>query len=393
MIVAQDMTSPLDRRVWLEANTLKDFGCNVVIVCPNSRMFPKLKETIDGISIFRYPQLIEGKSIVTTALEYLIASFFLFFYHIWIVFKCKVNVIQYCNPPDFLFMFGFLAKRALGVSLIFDQHDLSPELLLTKGFSKKSILYKLLDKLETLCMKNVDAVVFASHSFLIKSVQKKALRTTNYNVIKTGPKRDFGKSYERLEFKNEEIDFSVGYVGRMGSQDNLSVLLEAISIIVFEFNFTKIELKLVGDGPECLKLRNLAKKLRIERHVQFLGYISEETRISRVLKECTIAVCPDFPNEMNSKASMNKITEYMALELPIVQFNLEENVRTSGGFSKVVKENSSYALASAIMELLNDSELRSHLAKGAKDRFLKLLCWESQEKKLLEVYARVLGIK
>jgi len=389
LIVVQDMTSPLDRRVWLEASTLSRSKYSVVILCPNSKMYPRSRETIDGITIYRYPQIVEGKSVKVTVIEYLSAMFFLTVFQIWILINHKINFIHYCNPPDFLISFGLLVKKIIGTRIVFDQHDLTPELLLIKGFSKKSLTYKILNSLERMSLQNADAVIFASGSFQDKAKRNNLPATGITAVIKTAPKRDFCKSVKKIERGDEETKYSLGYIGRMGRQDNLQTLLEAFAIVVYQFGLDNIKLKLVGDGPEYKYLIKLADKLALTNHVDFFGYVSDESKLGEVMKECTIAICPDFPNEMNNKSSMNKITEYMALELPIIQFNLIENVKTCGGFSKVVEDNNANALASAIVDLLKDEKLRETMAKGAKDRFLNHLCWESQEEKLLDIYTRL----
>jgi len=166
------------------------------------------------------------------------------------------------------------------------------------------------------------------------------------------------------------------------------VLLHSFAILMKKYGHSKIRLKLVGEGPEFENLRELARNLSIEENVEFIGYISDENRLCAEMKLCIVAVCPDFPNEMNNMASMNKISEYMALGLPIVQFNLHENVRTCGDFSYVVKDSDSDNLAEAIHQLLIHDELRSQIAKGAKAKFLTELCWELQEKKLLKIYSK-----
>ena len=379
------MPSPLDRRVWLEANTLRNHGYKTIILCPNSSLFPKLYECIEGIQIYRYPQLIEGRTVIGIAFEYLLSFIFISVFQLLIQVRHKIEIVQYCNPPDFL-MFTDLLVRLSGRKVIFDQHDVVPELWLAKDKKKNSVLYKIISWLEVKSIMNADAVLFASEGFAEKSERIKDLKAKPFRIVKTAPVSNFGNQITKSDAKSDGKAFCIGYIGRMGKQDNVELLLRSFAILIQRIDHSQIKLKLVGDGPERQRLERLACDLLIQDSVQFLGYIVDENELSEKLKTCDIAVCPDIPNEMNHIASMNKIVEYMALELPIVQFDLRENTKTCGEFSFVVKTPDMNSLADAMYQLLNDEELRFRMRKGAKARFLNELCWEVQEKKLLDLY-------
>ena len=55
-----------------------------------------------------------------------------------------------------------------------------------------------------------------------------------------------------------------------------------------------------------------------------------------VLTDCDIAVNPDLPSKLNNISSMNKIVEYMALGLPIIQYNSKEGKNTAGDSARLV---------------------------------------------------------
>jgi hypothetical protein len=51
LIVVENLPVPFDRRVWQEANTLKDAGAKVSIICPIITDYTKRYEVINHIEI------------------------------------------------------------------------------------------------------------------------------------------------------------------------------------------------------------------------------------------------------------------------------------------------------------------------------------------------------
>ena len=55
LIIVENLPLPFDRRVWQEANTLKEAGAEVSIICPKMKGYTKKYEEINGIHIYRHP--------------------------------------------------------------------------------------------------------------------------------------------------------------------------------------------------------------------------------------------------------------------------------------------------------------------------------------------------
>lgn len=394
LIVAQDMTSPLDRRVWLQATSLQNHGYRVFVLCPNSRMFPRITEVIDGIRIFRYPHILEGRNNLGIFLEYLISTFSIFTFEIILGIRYKIDVLHLCNPPDFLYQASIGIRLLRNPKVVWDQHDVVPELWLAKKNSQKSVLYKFLAIFEKKVAKKSDLVIFASDGFQKRMFSRRVNLGNEVVVIKTSPRENFGHSQfiTKLERKlqaNPKI--TIVYLGRMGSQDGIETLIEAFSIVLSQVSNFALELTLIGDGPERAELEKKSRLLGSYPNTQFYGYISDESELCKLLSASDIAVCPDLPNGMNEISSMNKVSEYLAMGLPIVQFNLEENVKTAQGCTVIAYHNNSQSLAEAMIKLINDPILRKNLSFQSRRRFLQALTWEVQEAKLIESYRRLLS--
>ena len=72
LIVVENLPVPLDRRVWLEATSLRQAGYEVSVICPMGRGWDKPYEVIDGVHIHRHSEPPEAHSgAVAYAREYL----------------------------------------------------------------------------------------------------------------------------------------------------------------------------------------------------------------------------------------------------------------------------------------------------------------------------------
>ena len=54
LIIVENLPVPMDRRIWMEANVLRDAGYQVSVICPTGKGFQAAEETIDCIHIYRH---------------------------------------------------------------------------------------------------------------------------------------------------------------------------------------------------------------------------------------------------------------------------------------------------------------------------------------------------
>ena len=120
--------------------------------------------------------------------------------------------------------------------------------------------------------------------------------------------------------------------------------------------------------------------------VEFTGRISDRDLV-RHLMESDICVNPDLATPMNDKSTMNKTMEYMALEKPIVQFDLTEGSYSAKDASLYAAENDPKDLADKILELANNPEKRAKMGAAGRKRLEKKLSWQKQKKPLQKLYS------
>jgi glycosyltransferase involved in cell wall biosynthesis len=133
----------------------------------------------------------------------------------------------------------------------------------------------------------------------------------------------------------------------------------------------------------------LSRELGLEDFVTFTGFQSGEALLASY-STFDIGVVPDPKNTYNDKISMNKVFEYMSLGIPFVQFDLTEGRRIAGGAALYAEKNRPASLACEMARLIDDEELRAHLAREGHSRAGSLSRWESERMRLLAAFRTAL---
>ena len=319
LIVVENLPVPFDRRVWQEANTLMENGAKVSIICPKMKGYTKSFETINGIDIYRHALPVEAKGVWGYLLEYSMALFWESFLSFKIYCKKRFHVIQGCNPPDLIFIVALFYKL-FGVKYVFDHHDINPELYIAK-YNKKGLFYKFLLLVERLTFKTANYSIATNESYKEIAIRRGKMPADKVQVVRSGPKLN------RLKLGDGDIKykkgrkFLIGYVGVIGEQEGLDLLLESVKYIVAKRN--DVQFGIIGGGTELEKIKQQTQDMGLGDYVDFYGRVDDETMVD-VLNTSDLCVNPDRPTEMNNLSTMNKIMEYMALKKPIVQFDLKE---------------------------------------------------------------------
>jgi hypothetical protein len=139
LLVVENLPVPYDRRVWQQALALKAANYQVSVVSPATQRYPKLAEHLEGIHVYRYPMLIEGKGYLGLIAEYVWSFICIFFLTQFVAVRRGFKVIMMANPPDIYFPIVWM-WRLLGKKTVFDHHDLTPELFATKFNLNRSVV-------------------------------------------------------------------------------------------------------------------------------------------------------------------------------------------------------------------------------------------------------------
>lgn len=384
LIIIQNLSVPFDRRVWLECQTLRNAGYDVTVVCPRAEGAPK-DEILDGVRVLTYPSVAPGGG----ALAYIYEYGYSFAATARLVLsarrKGKFRVLQACNPPDIFWPLARLLRRLDGTKFVFDHHDLCPELYESRFPGGSSTALKGLYWLERQTFHAADRVVSTNESYASVARTRGGKAAADVTVVRTGP--------DHLKLQAIAADPSlrrgrahlVAYLGVMGPQDGVDVIVEAASLIVNEMGRTDIAFTLMGSGDCREELERRRDELGLQDQVLFTGRVPDEF-VAAVLSTADVGLCPDPLNPLNDVSTMNKTMEYMAFGLPVLAYDLKETRASAQDAAWYVAEHTVRAFADSLVRLVDDAEERRQLGKVGRSRVETDLAWMHQQGHYLAVY-------
>jgi len=388
-IIVENLPVPLDRRVWREACTLRDTGYHVSIICPKgSDSCSASYERLEGIDIYRHRRW-EASRITGYLLEYSLALAAESYLALKVFARTRFRILQACNPPDTIFLIGLLL-RLFGVRFIFDHHDLVPELFESRFGRRIGLLYRLTRLLERCTFRAAKVCIATNESFKEIAVTRGRKHPDSVFVVRNCPDlRSLSPGMPPAQLTLRKSRFVVVYVGFMGPQDGLRLLVDAIEHIVKHENRQDTHFVLVGGGAELPMLRAVVTERGLASFVTFTGQVPY-AHVAAYLSSADIGVAPDPKTPMNDKSTMIKILEYMAFGLPVVLFDLQEGRRIAGSAALYASPNDPVDFAHQIMRLLNCEQLRRELGTCGRRRVEDCLNWQVEQSTLIEAYETAL---
>jgi glycosyltransferase involved in cell wall biosynthesis len=396
LIIVQNLPVPFDRRVWLECQALTSAGYRVAVVCPKGKDDPSY-QVIDGVELYKYRPYAPGGSKLSFIAEYAYS----FAATTWQALLARARggvlhgrfaVIQACNPPDIFWPLAMAFKAVERTKFVFDHHDLSPELFESR-FGGRSLPYKGLRFLERCTHRSADHVISTNESYRQIAINRSGKDPGDVTVVRTGPDPSKLKRREPDASQRRNRRYLAAYIGVMGPQDGVDIVVRAAAVIVHDLKREDIAFTLIGKGDCFDDLVALRDELKLNGHVEFTGRAPDEL-VTTVMSTADIGLSPDPMNPLNDLSTMNKTMEYMAFELPVVAFDLKETrvsaadaavyVRPTGNPEQDVRD-----YARAIVALIDNEEERARMKKLGRTRVEEELAWPYQQRAYLGVYAQV----
>ncbi len=387
-IIVENLPVPVDRRVWCEARALRDAGYAVSVICPKGKTSCTASyELLDGIHIYRH-RVWEASGAIGYLLEYAVALVLEFYLVLKVFGRSRFRILQGCNPPDTIFLIGLVLKP-FGVRYIFDHHDLSPEVFEAKFGGARGLFYHLARLAEKCSFRVADVSIATNESFKEIAIERGGKRPEKVFVVRNCPDLTaFGRGPVLPEIKHGK-PLLVAYVGFMGQQDGLDLLLESIEHIVKHQKRQDTHFLFIGKGSMLPVLQETAVKKNLDAFVTFTGQIPHD-EVVNYLSNADVGVAPDPKTPMNDNSTMIKIFEYMALGLPVVLFDLKEGRRSAGSAALYAKPNDPIDFANQVSRLLDSAELRNELGVCGRKRIEERMNWDAEKITLLEAYSAAL---
>ena len=382
VLCVQNLPVPDDPRVWREARDLAAAGYDVHVVCPRGAGQPA-REVLEQVEIHRYRQGPELAGVVGQVVETVTALAATAVKVVGLRLRGRIDVLHAANPPDTFFLVGLLL-RPFGTRFVFDQHDVSPELLSAK-LGHRPMLDRVLRLLERGSYRSAHLVVAPNLSYRELAIGRGGKQPEDVVVVRSGP--DEVGPADRVDLPTPAV---LVFAGAIDSQDGVHLLIEAAAEIL-ERRPGAVRVDLIGTGDNVDALRALAQRLGIDEAVTFAGWL-QRAELHRRLRRATIAVSPDPDNAFTRVSTMTKVTDYLGLGMPCVVADLPENRATGGDAVVYFPPGDGHALAKAIEQLLDDPELHAEYASRARDR-APMLLWAHSRDRLLSAYETLLSVR
>jgi len=281
----------------------------------------------------------------------------------------KVDLI-FANDLDTL-PAAYLASKIRHKKLIFDAHELFPEVpeLVNRALIKyiwqkiEDLIFPHLTNSVTVCKSISD---YYKHKY---NIQMSVVRNIPYyhNSIEVKAK---------IHFPNKKI---ILYQGALNTGRGLEMVLDAMPFVLDAM------LVIIGDGDIFQQLVKRTKTLKIEDKVHFVGKVSGD-KLYEYTPAASIGLCLLENKGLNYYYSLpNRIFDYLQAGVPVLATRFPEisNIVETYKTGILIDHYEPTYLAEVINDMLANPLETSHFKHVAKE-----LCWENEEKVLIEVINR-----
>lgn len=386
LIIVENLPVPNDRRVWLEATTLCDAGYHVSVISITGINATERFERRDGVAIYRYPAPPTTSGTLSFIWEFAYCWIQTFLLSIKILFREGFDIIHACNPPETFWLIGLFYKL-LGKQFLFDHHDLSPEMYLSR-FGRKGMAYRFLLMLERATFRTADVVITTNETHRRVAIERGKVPAERVFIVRSGPDhRVLHPSAPNPALKKGK-SYMVSYLGVLNPQDGVDTFVKVAESIVRQRKRHDIQFVIMGSGDAEAELRQLSHSLDLDSYLHFTGW-AELDVIQNYLSTSDVCVDTMPKTPYSDAATMNKILEYMSVGRPIAAFDLVESRVSAGDAAVYARPDDAQDLADNIIQLLDDPARRDEMGRLGRCRIENELAWEHQKWNLLAAYDKL----
>ena len=228
------------------------------------------------------------------------------------------------------------------------------------------------------------AFVAAISDYNVRFVRERVGDGGRVEVVRCGVELD------RFPFAERDGD-SILCVARLFATKGHADLLHAFAGIARERPGATLEL--VGDGPERERLATLARELGIEEQVRFHGALTADD-VPPLLARAGLFALASVPDEAGAMDGIPvALMEAMAAGVPVVATELSgiPELVVDGETGLLVPPGRPDALEAAMRRLLDDAELRSQLARRAREHVAERFSLASETERLAALFEESLA--
>jgi len=206
---------------------------------------------------------------------------------------------------------------------------------------------------------------------------------TKDDLLKFGAKKPIHVVPNSIEYPQkiyEKTDpFQFIYVGRLVFYKNLELVIKAIDIA--RKKEPKIKFILVGGGPHLQSLQNLIRKLKLEKNIEFKGYVSSEEK-EKLIGNSNALVFPSLYEGFGLV-----ILEAFAQNKPVIVLNKRPmSDIVSHGKTGYVLESKEEEWAQRLLYLINNPTESEQMGKNGNRLFKTEYNLDIMYEKIIKMY-------
>lgn len=289
---------------------------------------------------------------------------------------------------------GVAAARQLGIPSIYEVRGLWE---ITRGSRNPDWMdgpmYKYMARLETDAAKNADRVITITNA-LRDELIRRGVNSDKISVIPNGVEtsrfRPRARNHELAECLGVHDKTVVGYVGTILDYEGIELLIDVAGKLKEERD--DVAFLLVGDGAELPQFRERVERENLADIVMFTGRVPHH-EVEDYYSIIDICPFPRLPLPVTEIVSPLKPFEAMAMGKAVIVSSVAAlaEIVTDGTTGLIFKKGSSDSLAEKLRLLLDDSELRRHLASSGKEWVQRERDWKYLSNQIGQIYASLGG--
>jgi glycosyltransferase involved in cell wall biosynthesis len=252
----------------------------------------------------------------------------------------------------------------------------------------KKQLYLWLEKLAApLC----DRLLFISDcnlqeaiQYKIKDKEKLALVGLSFDSIAKFKTFQADAAAVRAKYGVKPNQLLVGTVGRLVFQKGMDTFIKAAALVVQKRS--DVHFLIAGDGDLRNQLEEMTRSLGISEQVQFLGYITEMEEVMSVMSSLDL-----FVLSTRFEGLGLVYLEAMALQRPVIGSKISPvtEVVKDGETGLLANVDDPEDFARAILQLLEDSELRQRMGAAGPTHVESKYSWQKVLERVHDVYEEI----
>ncbi len=279
---------------------------------------------------------------------------------------------------------GYKMRNKYRMKFVLDLHENWPALLSLSQHTKTP-LGRILSSERQWRRYEMESCTQADTVIVVIDEAKERLKSLGIS----GEKIEIVANYSNLsDFENlpsvdkDKSSFTLFYAGGISEHRGLQFVIRALPEIIKDCPSVRIQI--LGDGKYRAALEKISCNLKVANHVNFTGKVPYK-KVLEELGKADIALIPHIKSDHTDNTIPHKLFQYMYCGKPILasDCNPLKRIIEASNAGYIYTWNSPSDFAKAFRYVYND---KTYSAKEVKKKVEQHYNWESEQKKLIQIY-------